>query len=353
MSNDGKPAKVLDWPALMAEAKRVVEEKAKLKLLTTKELEDALNLLRVAAMQHVLQNHDKPEAAEAARDVALAVQSLFFVLNALHGLARGLQVIQVEDDVRRLILAGRVLPGEPPPSLQELKDEERTSVAQQARMSLPFHRALAALREWNWFALKTGLLPQDATINLLGALNDLAEGEHVPMLRHPNAKKGAPGSTLHVMLQCFAVTAVEAFMRAETLGAVEAGKINPGQHLPAVRKAACNGLATVFDGYRTPSGKPVTPEMIEDWHDKWAHLLRAEDFEKAAAKAKLPAGFKSLWEGERARLRGLGDNGLKPGETEADRLERMGSALCQVIRNEIERGFVPKKPKKPRETPPA
>ena len=130
----------------MAEAKRVVEEKAKLKLLTTKELEGALNLLQVEAMQHVWQNHDKPEAAETAREVALAVQSLFLVLNALHWLAQGLQAIEAETDKRRLILQGMAdQPRGAPPEWADLNEVERSLVAQKERIA---SASIAHMRWW-------------------------------------------------------------------------------------------------------------------------------------------------------------------------------------------------------------
>ena len=350
MSNDGKPAKVLDWPALMAEAKRVIEEKARFRQLTTKELEGALNLLRVTAMQDVSQNHDKPEAAEAARDVALAVQSLFIVLNALHWLAQGLQAIEAETDKRRLILQGMAdQPRGAPPEWADLNEVERSLVAQKERMSIGFHRAHAVVAEWLLFSDRTGLLPMENTVSLHGALADLSDGEMPDMLQHPNPKRGRRRPSLHLVLECFAVAAVEAYVRAETLDAVAAGETTEDKPPPGVRKVACNTVAQHFAGYVAPSGKPVTPDMIEDWHDKKAWLLRERETGKPKAAEEMPRGTASFWHDTRAKLLGS-DPGIqaKPGESEADRLERLAFAWCSVIRQSIERGYIAMKPDKPR-----
>jgi hypothetical protein len=350
MSNDETPAKVLDWKALMQEAKRDVEEKAKLRQLTTKDLEGAINSLRHAALAHVSNHADKPEAAEVAQYVAHAVQFLAFVLGELHMLAQRLRAIEAETDKRRLILQGMAsTPRGAPPEWADLNEVERSAVAQKERMSIGFHRACAMVAEWFTFSWRTGLLPAQDAFNLHTALADLSEGEMPDMLRHPNPKRARRRPQLHIVLECSAVSAVEALMRAETLDAVAAGKTTEDKPPRAVRKVACNVVAQYFAGYDAPSGRPVTPDMIEDWHDKHAWLLREGETGKPEAAKEMGRGLLSLWRSNRDRLLGLDpDTQATPGDSEADRLERLAFAWCDSIRDGIEHGLIAMKSDKPR-----
>ena len=75
-----------DWRALMEAARREVEAKATRRELSTKDLEGALAVLRVAAMRSAdaMLNEGDANARAAAEGAAYSLQALAFVLNALH-----------------------------------------------------------------------------------------------------------------------------------------------------------------------------------------------------------------------------------------------------------------------------
>jgi len=280
-----------DWETLMEEAEREVAAKVQRRELTTKGLEEALNVLRAAAMRacdEMLAKGDH-NALSSSHAVAYSLQALFFVLNALDRACYVTAQIAEANDKEALLGAERGDIRRP--------GHYATNIAR--KMSLPFLRGRAALDIWMQFLLDTRLAPDAPLAPVLTAMNETAHGLPTDFFRHPEQTLGVSKiDSLHDTVRRRAVMAVEALLKAEAL---DHGTLRRG-----AKVRACEQVAKAFPPhYRTPSSKRagVTARHVAQWCEDFGPLLRGGEARGAQRKG-FTDWHRDRWEEAAQMLRG-------------------------------------------------